>query len=228
MSVAEILDTHPDRDRIRASDVAIRERLGVGEGLTLMAYCVRWSPDGSRLLFYFGNHCTVAERGEPKLAYVMTADRDLSDVRVALDLSYGRPGVHWSWQSDGVHLIGYGPDVDEPDRLCLAEVAFDGTDYRKISSHRSGGHPSVSAADDDLVVTDEGGKSTGAVVFLSRRTGKELDRVELPKFSAPSEPPGRNPQRVCHHPVFSRSGDVVLCNTLPGRDAVLVEIPVPL
>lgn len=96
LSVGEILESHPDRDRLLASDRETRERLGPGEGLTLMAYCVRWAPDASRLLFYFGNHCTVGERGEPKLAYIMTADKDLKDIRMALDLSrsgLGAPAI---------------------------------------------------------------------------------------------------------------------------------------
>jgi len=226
-SVAQILDAHPDRDRIAASDREVRGRLGDGEGLTLMAYCVRWSPDGSRLLFFFGNHRVVAERGEPRLSYVMTADRDLEEIRLALDLSYGRPGLHWSWQPDNEHLIGYGPDPHADGRLCLAEVRHDGSGYRKLSDHRSGGHVSVSPTDPDLVVTDEGTPEGGAVVFLSRASGAEIGRVALPKFRGPAEPPGRNPDRVCHHPVFRPDGRRVLCNTLPGRDAVLAELSVP-
>jgi len=227
LSIEQILDQHPDRDRIAKSDAEIRGRLGGQEGVTLMAYCVRWSPDGSRLLFYFGNHCTVAQRGEPRLAYIMTADRDLSNVQLALDLSYGRPGVHWSWQPDNNRLIGYGPDPDDETRLCAAEVDQDGAGYRKISAHASGGHISASPTDDDLIVTDEGTNTGGAVVFLSRRTGAETHRAELPKFLGDHEPPGRNERRVCHHPVFNPAADVVLCNTLPGRDAVLAEVPAP-
>ena len=51
-------------------------------------------------------------------------------------------------------------------------------------------------------------------------------RVELPKFLGDREPAGRNERRVCHHPVFNPAADSVLCNTLPGRNAVLAEVPV--
>lgn len=227
-SIADILERHLFRDRLVASDREIAARLGSGEGLTLMAYCVRWSPDGSRLIFHFGNHCVVPERGEPRLSYVMTTDRDMKEVHVAMDLSYGKAGVHWSWQPDNQKLIGYGPHPDDPSRPCLAEVNFDGSGYRMLSEHASGGHPSVRPTDPDLIVTDEGTPTGGAVLFLSRRTGKEVGRVKLWKFVGSSEPPGRNPQRVCHHPVFHPSGDRVICNHLPSQYSELLEIKVDL
>ena len=224
LSVEQILRSSAERERLTASDRELKNRLGNEDGLTLMAYCVRWSPDGSRLLFFFGNHCVVKERGEPKITYVMTADRGMDHLYVAMDLSFGRKGVHWSWQPDNEHLIGYGPHPEDPARTCLAEVRYDGTGYRMLSEHYSGGHPSVSPADPDLIVTDEGVPGGGAVVFLSKRTGQEISRALLPKFLGDHEPPGRNPLRVCHHPVFNRTGDRVLCNSLPGKNATLVEI----
>lgn len=224
LNIEELLDACPDRDRILQADKEIKERLGSQEGLTLMAYCVRWNHDGSRCLFYFGNHCVVPSRGEPKLSYVMTAKSDFTDIRLALNLSFGRRGVHWSWQPDNEHLIGYGFRPDDPGRGCLAEVRYDGADYRILSDHASGGHPSVSPADGDLIVTDESTGSAGAVLFISRGTGREIGRIALPKFIGDREPPGRNPLRICHHPVFSRDGSRVLFNTLPGRNAVLGEV----
>lgn len=224
LSVEQILHNSADRDRLLASDRELKSRLGSAEGLTLMTYCVRWSPDGSRFLFFFGNHCVVKEREEPGITYVMTANRAMNDLHVAMDLSYGRRGVHWSWQPDNEHLIGYGPHPEDPSRICLAEVRYDGSGYRMLSGHASGGHPSVSPSDPDLIVTDEGVPGGGAVVFLSKRNGQEISRVLLPKFLGDREPPGRNPLRVCHHPVFNRTGDRVLCNSLPGKNATLVEI----
>ena len=226
-SVADILARHPQRERILAADRELAARLGTGEGLTLMIYCVRWNRAGTRCLFFFGNHCVVKERGEPKITSVLTLDRDLREIHLAIDLSFGRRGVHWSWQADNEHLIGYGPDPDDASRQCLAEVRYDGTGHRKLSDHASGGHPSTSPLDPDLIVTDEGTPTGGAVLFLSRRTGQTVARHELPKFLGDREPPGRNPLRVCHHPVFNHRGDRVLCNTLPGPHAVLAEIVPP-
>jgi hypothetical protein len=225
LSVRQILQQHPDRDRILAADAQVRQRYGDDDGVTLMAYCVRWNPAGDRFLFYFGNHVAAPKlRGEPKLGWVFTADRAMKSIHLALDVGVGRRGVHWGWQPDGECLIGYGSHPDDPARMCLSEVRFDGSEYRMLSEHRSGGHPSVSPADNDLIVTDEGVPGGGAVVFISRKTGSEVGRVPLKKFIGDHEPPGRNALRVCHHPVFNQTGDRVLCNSLPGPDATLVEI----
>ncbi|MFW6456656.1 MAG: hypothetical protein ACOC0A_00015 [Planctomycetota bacterium] len=227
LSTQDVLDRHPQRERLLKEEDKIKNRLGHDEGLTLMTYCVRWNPQGDRFLFYFGNHCVVKERGEPRLAYVFTADRQMEDIHLALDISFERHGVHWSWQPDGEKLIGYGPDPDEEGETCLAEVCYDGTGYCKLSDNTSGGHPSVCPTDGDLLVTDEKTEDGGAVVFLSRRSGRVIDRIQLPKFRGDAEPPGRNPRRVCHHPVFSRDGSRVLCNTLPGLHAVIAQITSP-
>lgn len=223
LSTADILAIHPDKGLLLQSDKEIRERWG--DGLTLMSYCVRWNRDGSRLLFFFGNHCVDRNRGEPKLTYIFTADRDLRDIRLALDLSYGTPGLHWYWQPNGQWLVGYGPDPEDRTRLCLAEVKYDGTGYRKISSHKSGGHPSISPADGSLLVTDTW-DNPGEVSFIDVRSGKILRTLYLPRVNGDIEPPGRNPYRVCHHPVFSPDGSKVLVNTLAGQDAAICEIDV--
>jgi len=225
LSVAEVLERHPDRARILESESELRTRLGSAEGLTLMCYCVRWNPDGSRLLFYFGNHCVHASRKEPKLTYIFTADRELRDLHLAVDLSYGRSGLHWSWHPDGEHLLGYGPDPQDPAGMCLAQVHYDGSDYRKISEHRSGGHPSVSPADYNLLVTDES-SNPGAVAFIDTRTGEVIRRIYLPRVFGEREPSGRNRFRVCLHPVFSPDGRKLIVNTMPGEHATVCELDV--
>lgn len=227
LSTAQILEMHPDRDRLLAEDRKIAQALGTGEGLTLMTYCVRWNPQGTRCLFYFGNHCVDKRRGEPRIASVFTADRNLQDIRLAIDLSFERRGVHWGWQPDGETLIGYSSQEKSPQQYCLAQVRYDGSNYRELAKHASGGHPSVSPANDDLIVTDEGTSQGGAVVFIARSSGQEIARVPLPKFIGKTEPAGRNAQRICHHPVFSPDGSRVLCNTLPGKNAALAEIRLP-
>lgn len=225
LSTADILRRHPERDHLLQSDLEVKQRLGADEGLTLMSYCVRWNADGSRLLFYFGNHCVDKTRGEPRLAYIFTADKELKELHLAVDLSYGRPGVHWSWHPDGEHLIGYGPDPDDTSRLCLAQVRFDGSGYKKISAHQSGGHPSISPTDEHLLATDTGG-DPGEVLLIDLRTDRIAGRFLLPRVYGAEEISGRNPFRICHHPVFSRDGKKLLVNTLPDRHAVLYEIDV--
>lgn len=229
LTTAEILERHPHRDRLHALDRDVRARYGPDDGLTLMTYALRWNRTGTRCLFFFGNHTVARVREEPRLGYIFTADRDLRELHLAVDCSAPRRGVHWSWQADPDRLIGYGPDPAAPDsgRTCLAEVRFDGTGYRKLSPHASGGHPSTSPLDPDLIVTDEPTPTGGAVVFLSRRTGTEVARVALPKFLGDRESPGRHSRRICHHPVFDWTGTRVLANTLPGPCAVPVEIVPP-
>lgn len=228
LSTQEILERHPQHERIITADEAIKLRLGADEGLTLMTYCVRWNSDGSRCLFFFGNHCVVKERGEPKITSIFTANRELTKTHLAVDCSFDRFGVHWAWQADNEHLIGYGPSPEEPTKLCLAEVRYDGTGYRKISDHASGGHPSTSPTNHDLIVTDEATSTGGNVVFISKQTGAVIERVPLPKFVGEQEARGRNALRICHHPVFNQSGDRVLCNSMVGAHATMVEIKPPL
>ncbi|MBN2712258.1 MAG: hypothetical protein JXR97_07445 [Planctomycetes bacterium] len=225
LSVQQILEAHPDYERLCEEDVNMRKRLGDGEGLTLMLYCLRWNRQGTRCLFFFGNHCVVKERGEPKITYVMTADRELNNTQVAVDISFDKRGVHWGWHADGEHLVGYGPKPDETGKTCLAQVKYDGTGYREISSHASGGHPSICPADHNLIVTDEGG-IPGRVVFIDARDDTVVAETSPGRVYGDKEPGGRNPYRVCHHPVFSDDGRTVLVNTINGPLAQVALINV--
>jgi hypothetical protein len=221
-STRQILELHPNCARLKEADEEIRRRLGQDEGLTLMTYCVRWNPQGDRFLFYFGNHCVVPERGEPKVASIFTANRDLSEIHLAVDLSFGKRGVHWGWHPDGEQVLGYGPDPDG-DGLCIAAVRYDGTGYRKLCSHSSGGHPSVCPTDHNLLVTDTC-NVPGSVDFVDLKQDRIIERVSPGRVYGEKIPPGRNPFRVCHHPVFSPDGKRVLCNAMTGRHAALCEI----
>jgi len=223
LSVEQLLQMHPKRDLLLQEEKLLKDRLGQEETLTLMAYCVRWNTQGSRCLFYFGNHCVDKRRGEPRLSYVFTADKDFKELHLVMDLSFGRRGVHWGWHPDGEHLVGYGPDPEDPTKMCLCTVRYDGTEHRKISKHCSGGHPSICPTDYNLAVTDEG-TSPGRVVFIDLTTDTETGSYTLPRTYGDPIPPGRNPFRVCHHPVFTADGSKVLVNTLPGRNAVLCEL----
>ena len=227
LSIAQLLESHPKRDHLHLEEQKLQERLGAHEGLTLMCYCVRWNPHGSRFLFYFGNHCVSKSRNEPRIAYVFTADRNLKNITLALDLSFDNFGVHWGWQPCGEKLIGYGPRSDGDEGMQLAEVSHDGSGYAWLSNHASGGHPSISPSNPDLIVTDEGGPKHGNIVFISKSSGKVIHREPMPKFRDLAEPDGRNPMRVCHHPVFNREGDMVLCNSLPSQHASIALLKLP-
>ena len=89
LSINDILDCYPGKADLLEIDRELSRKNRTAAGLTLMAYCVRWSHDAQRLVFYFGNHCVVKERGEPKVACLFTCNRDFTDLRLALDLSKG-------------------------------------------------------------------------------------------------------------------------------------------
>ncbi len=225
ISTAEMLERHPNRDRLREADRQLREKFGPGDGLTLMCYCVRWNRQGTRFLFYFGNHCVSRPRGEPRLASVWTADRDMKELHLAADFSFGRRGVHWGWHPDGERLIGYGAPPDGSD-MGVATVHYTGADYQIVSKHASGGHPTVSPVDPDLLVTDSYDEGTGFLEFIDLRTDETILRQPFPRKHA-GTPGGRHPGIIDLHPVFSPDGERVLINTLPGRHgtAMLVDAP---
>ncbi|MGI6279462.1 MAG: hypothetical protein ACOYJS_02755, partial [Acutalibacteraceae bacterium] len=228
LSVNEILKQLPDRDFLDAEDRKLRERLGGNEGLTMMIYCVRYSRDGRRMMFHVGNHCVDQRRGEPRILYIFTANSDLTDVRMALNFSHGNRGVHWSWEPDGEHLIGYGPRPDDPKKICLAEVKYDGTGYRMLSPHNSGGHPSMCPATTRLIVTDEWDDEVGRVVLIDSETGEAIKKIPLPKYNYEigKIPAGRNRFRICHHPVFSDDGRQILANCMDGKFSTLTKLTV--
>ena len=223
LSINDIIAAHPESDKLMALDRELSEKNGTAAGLTLMTYCVRWTHDAKRFLFYFGNHCVVKERGEPRIACIFTCDRDFSNLRLALDMSNSR-GVHWSWHPDGEHLIGYGNPPDNPDQeqACMSIVRYDGTGFRELCSHFGSGHPSVSPVNYNLLVTD----SLDELIFWDIAND---ECIESRSFSASNRKnvAGRNEFRICHHPVFTADGQKVLFNVLDGKYASLYEMEVP-
>ena len=242
LSVNDVLTAHPEKDIILSAEEKYIAQTGNTEGFTLMAYCVRWNPKGDRFLFYFGNHCVDKKRNEPKLSYVFTADKEMKNITMALDMSFDKSGLHWGWHPDGEHLIGYISDPENSGTLCLCSVKYDGSELKRISKHSSGGHSSICPTDYNLLVTDEfcadeiseelydkdlyekNNVLPGRVVFIDIRTDTEVCSYVLPRVNGNQEPPGRNRFRICHHPVWSADGSKVLVNTLPGENAVLCEL----
>lgn len=198
-----------------------------GDKTTLMAYCLRWSPDGRRCLFHFGNHCVDRRRGEPKILYLLTADADLSRPRVALDLCGSRTGVHWAYQPDGERLMGYGWRPDAPEQSCLMEVRDDGADYRPLSLRATGGgHPSRHPFLPHLVMTDRYRGEVGRCCLIDLRRDEAVWDFSQPEHTRPVEP-GRNPTHVDNHPVFSRDGRSVWLNRMQDDRAQLVRVDIP-
>ncbi|MBR0459626.1 MAG: hypothetical protein IJJ26_10350 [Victivallales bacterium] len=224
LSVQDFLDMHPEKDRLLELDRELARKNGTPQGLTLMTYCIRWSPDGSRMMIHFGNHCVVKERGEPKVTMIYTCKHDFTDLHLALDLHGG--GVHWSFQPDNKKLIGYRV-FEQGQQPPLAEVNYDGTGLKRLHlTTRWGGHPSVSPLDPALDVTDDYG--SGSIEFWRKTDGKLL-AIDYFGNSVPNKPQGcfRNEYRVCHHPVFSRDGRRLHFNVLEDGLAYVAEMAVP-
>ncbi|HAI12501.1 MAG TPA: hypothetical protein DCM28_12410 [Phycisphaerales bacterium] len=221
----QMLDEHPCREQLLQADRQVKSRLGDDDGLTLMLYCVRWNRQGTRMLFYFGNHCVVPERGEPRIAYIMTADRDLKNIHMAADLSFGKGGVHWGWCPDGEHLLGYGLSPVHDEARCIATVHHTGKDYRKLCTHGSGGHPTISPANPNLLVTDD---YAGNVEFIDLAKDQTLLHVKFPTSGRDKRGTGRTSGWIDTHPVFNNDGSKVLVNSLPDRHGQTVEFSIDL
>lgn len=142
-------------------------------------------------------------------------------------MSFEKNGVHWSWDHSG-GLLGYYKNSPD-DRAVLAGINRDGENFRIICEENfTGGHPSVSPANPELIVTDGAYNRMGKIMFIE--DGKPQNEVILPKFNYDEAggkiPGGRNRFYVCHHPVFNSDGSRILVNTLPGKNAELCEIEI--
>ncbi len=222
LSVDDVLNEHPRCAELKELDRKLARKNNTPSGLTLMCYCVRWSPRADRMVFYFGNHCVDAARGEPRICNLFTCKRDYSDLQLALDMS-NTHGVHWSWHPDGEHLIGYGQPADnDREDNCMAIVGHDGRGFRKLCSNRGSGHPSICPTDHNLLLTDT---YDGSVVVYDIKNDRELYNEYYPNqfnFDANGTNSSvRNETRQCHHPVFTEDGDKILFNVLDGAFAAV-------
>jgi hypothetical protein len=225
LSVNDILNAHPDKDRLLELDKELAVKNNTPSGLTLMTYCVRWNSQASRMLFYFGNHCVVKEREEPRIACLFTCKRDFSDLHMALDMSTSR-GVHWSWHPDGEHLIGYGnPEDNDREECCMSVVRYNGEGFRKLCSSYGSGHPSISPVKHNILLTDTYG---GKVILWDIEKDRCISDNLFPAISknAPEVLTGRNEFRVCHHPVFTEDGRHIIFNVLDGLYSKLYEVDI--
>lgn len=220
LSVNQMLECHPDRERLLECDRELSSRNGTPAGLTLMCYCVRWNPRGDRMLLYFGNHCVVKTRQEPKVTCIFTCKRDFTDLHLALDLANG--GVHWSWHPDGEHLLGYANLGEAGSGLSI--VRYDGTGLRRLCNGEGGGHPSVCPTDYNLLLTDNG----ETVEFWNLANNRLIEEQPFANKTPACANYGlRNETRVCHHPVFAADGKSAFINVLEGNHACLYEIATP-
>lgn len=223
LSVNQVLSIHPEQEFLRKEDRRLAELNGTPAGLTLMCYCVRWSPDGQRMMFHFGNHCVVRERQEPRLVYIFTCKRDFSDLHLAVSWRQNGGGAYWSWHPDGEHLTG---NVIDPETGAgsVAMVRYDGLDFHKICDAPEGGHVSVCPSDPEILVIDNTG---GMVDFWDLQKNRMYASQHFPNTWTGAVREGRNRTRCCHHPVFTKGGEHVLFNAFSGDLCRLIEIETP-
>lgn len=210
-----------EKQKIYQADKKVKEIYGGNEKLTLMCYCVRWNRQGTRCLFYLGNHSAPSARDEESFGYIFTADKNFTDVHIALNLT-GKKSCHWSWHPDGEHIIGY---VEIDSVLCLAQVKYDGMELLKIHDSNTCGHVSVNPYNYKMAVTDTYEKK-GRVQILNLSENIIDDEYRVQRCNCDEEPRGRNPHRVCNHPVFIGEGNKLLVNCLEDRNAYVKIIEI--
>ena len=226
LSVQQIKDMINDPDLDKWDEEQMQK---TGDKTTLMAYCMRWATNGQKTIFHFGNHCVDKRRGEPKITYVLTCNKDLTDIKVALKLNKDAAGTHWSYQPDGKRLSGYGYDPADPLKKPwhLMEVNDDGTDYHTLATcFMGGGHPSRHPFLDHLVLTDVHCGNQSHIALADIRTDKVVwDFMEPIASSLIIN--GRNPSHVDNHPVFSRDGKSIYFNRMKDGLSQLCRVEIP-
>ena len=215
ISVNDILNACPDKEHLLWLDEKVKRDNNSKYGLTLMAYCVRWNTAGDKLLFYFGNHCANNARKEPRLAYIMTADREMKNIKCAVSGNM----CHWGWHPDNRHLLGY---MEKDGDAALYKVNYDGTELHKISSSKTMGHPSISPLYNNILVTDNF-EPVADIRMYDLTDDSVIHTFNVPRINTPKELPGRHRHRVCTHPVFSADGKRLLVNVLDGKYAHIRE-----
>ena len=224
-SVNDFLEVHPQRDELLLLDRELAEKYDRACGLSLMAYCVRWDPAGESFLVYFGNHCVVPERNEPRISHIFTGKRNSKTLEFALDVS-GR-GVHWSCQ-DPTRLLGfYRPDGESVSSIhCYNTV--ERSFAKLVTPECSGGHPSLSPVNSNLCVNDE--NPTGCLKLWDCRSGRCVDSLDL-RCRVPGFVPqgtARNEKRCCHHPKFTSDARYIVSNFIDDDNLCAVaKIRVP-
>ncbi len=101
-------------------------------------------------------------------------------------------------------------------------IRYDGSGLRKISESRTMGHPSISPADYNTMVTDDY-LPVSNVNFYDLKSGGIKQTINIPRINTEKEMPGRNRYRICTHPVFSDDGKKLLVNCLSGEYASVRE-----
>ena len=208
-SVNDFLSFHPMRDELLALDNELKNKYNRVCGLSLMAYCVRFSPNGKHFLVYFGNHCVVPERNEPRISHVFYGHTGSKELHFALDVS-GK-GCHWSIQDNG-QLIGF-TRADEDTRMHIYIFDPESKQLTRVATPEfGGGHPSLSPINPRLCVNDEQGSA--AVRLWDAETQSIVDSINLQCWATGYVPKGmvRDENRCCHHPRFTPDGKYILSN----------------
>ena len=224
-SINDFLDIHPMRDELLALDKELQEKYNRVCGLTLMAYCVRFSPNGEHFLVYFGNHCVVPERNEPRVSHIFYGRKGSRKLNFAFDAS--SKGCHWSIQNDG-SLMGFtAVDGDDTSHIYRFDPATKKM-TRLASPKFGGGHPTCSPTRPDICVNDENGPQ--CVRLWDTKTISVIDTIDL-QCRVPGteiERCGRNEKRCCHHPRFTPDGKYILSNFIDENNlCAIAKIKVP-
>lgn len=224
-SVNDFLEVHPKHDELLALDRELAKKYKRVCGLSLMAYCVRWDPAGENFLVYFGNHCVVPERNEPRVSHIFTGKRNSKTLEFAFDVS-GR-GVHWSCQNSEKLLGFYRPENEEKASIYCYNTTDKGFE-KLVTPKFSGGHPSLSPVNPYLCVNDESPEE--CLKLWNTASGMVVDSIKL-KCRIPGlvqQGTERNEKRCCHHPRFTSDGKYILSNFFDENNlCAIAKIRIP-
>lgn len=224
-SINDFLDFHPKRDELLAVDRELREKYNRVCGLTLMAYCVRFSPNGKHFIIYFGNHCVVSERNEPRVSHLFYGKTGSDELKFVLDMS-GR-GVHWSVQDNGKLVGFYRPDSEEKQAIYQLDP-ISGELELVAAPENAGGHPTLSPVNPDLCINDE--NSNRRLILWNSKNHSPIAEIDLQCRVPGYVPKGavRDENRCCHHPRFTPDGKYILSNFIDENNlCAIAKIRVP-
>ena len=135
ISVADVLQVHPDADRARRQHMCFKQTL--------------FSPNGRRIAFNFSNaHYTLHHPDEPWRHEKLVANRNGSEIRYL-----GEGAGHPCWHPDSNHYFALAPDEERVTRFML--YPLDGSPPRALGPDWLGtGHPSFQPGEARYLAVD--------------------------------------------------------------------------
>ncbi len=212
------VDTGRSRLLLSFADLvaALGDRLDDPAQGDFYGFHVKWSPDGTRLMFVVR---WVPHGGGANRPALVTCRADGSDLRLALPATpWARGGHHPDWCPDSVH---WTMNLKLDDQLRFVQARYDGTELHALHpALRGSGHPSLHP-DGRHLVTDAYplepvacGDGDVPIRGIDLATGVETCLCRIP--SVPPFVGPRRELRVDPHPAWDRTRRYLVFNGCPA------------